>query len=528
MRKCFLLFFLLFSFCDGFAQPTLSLDWQDKRPNSIGRLIKHDSQRNIITCGNIHTTHYNLLLIKQNEAGTQLWSQTYIDGAGGNMKALDMLLDSADNIYIAGIAHEGIFSDDTEGFIAKYNSLGNLQWIRFYGWQDSLSGGFNKLKMFNNQYLYITGSFDYLGGFGSYKAILVKYDLSGNLIWDFKESLQYSKMGVSNEVDKNGNIYLIGYTDCCPQFARAFAAKFDSLGNRKWETVLIDTVYVEGFARTSAIDDSANIYVGFDASVIGFATRYDAGFAKLDSSGNLKWVTAYDNNQSVHTDELVSGVRFDKSYNSYVYGYFSSNLPGAYGLCYIAKYNNTGILSWVHNTDSFGLPYGFGISGCYFLNDSNLIIAGQGFVVSSLNISGTINWTQILSAASYYCSSEDFFDSTIVFTGYSEPNTSTPDSLVICKIKIDFISGVTSNIKNNPESSLVFPNPFNDRIFISKSTTTLHKLNIKIYNSLGEQVYDNRALQSFSELNTSMFAKGIYLMEIDDGINLSRRKIIKQ
>ena len=104
MPKCFLLFVLLFSFCVGFAQPTLSLDWMKTEPDGRANLVKKDSQGNIVVLANSGGSVYNYITtIKYDKNGNQLWKRIYTDTLNEYPDLGSAIeLDSLDNIYVGG------------------------------------------------------------------------------------------------------------------------------------------------------------------------------------------------------------------------------------------------------------------------------------------------------------------------------------------------------------------------------------------------------------------------------------------
>jgi hypothetical protein len=102
-----------------------------------------------------------------------------------NDEAYDLVTDSANSTYITGIltnaTEDGRAPDDTDAFIAKYDSLGNQLWFRKYGGTANDAGNAVALDPFNNPY--ITG---YLNGKAT--MFLARFDPSdGSLEWEVLE-----------------------------------------------------------------------------------------------------------------------------------------------------------------------------------------------------------------------------------------------------------------------------------------------------------------------------------------------------
>jgi hypothetical protein len=138
-------------------------------------------------------------------------------------------------------------------------------------------------------------------------AFVAKLDSSGNLIWNTFLGGSGPDGASSLALDPNGNIYVAGTSRATwgspvrPYIGGgtlgddAFVAKLDSNGNLVWNTFLGGSGDDEANALT--VDSSANVFVvgtSFDAwgsPVRTYTSGADVFAAKLDSSGNLIWNT---------------------------------------------------------------------------------------------------------------------------------------------------------------------------------------------------------------------------------------------
>lgn len=73
----------------------------------------------------------------------------------------------------------------------------------------------------------------------------------------------------------------------------------------------------------------------------------------------------------------------------------------------------------------------------------------------------------------------------------------------------------TIGVDQHEESGMaVFPNPVTDRVFISNMPTGTHR--VEIINAQGSAVLSTEMESPTAELNLSGFARGVYMMKIDD------------
>ena len=178
---------------------------------------------------------------KYNSQGKFLWAKI-INGPFGNfgsyMNAVST--DASGSVYIAGVfqTDSATFDNTTlynsnpqhyfaNGYIAKYDSSGNLQWAKqIVG--NVASGAPLFITTDKSGYTYIAGSFtsdtlnfgdislynvNQAGYYNSiYNFFLVKYDALGNVIWAKSEGIYDKPVYVDGlTTDGNNNIYVPGY-----------------------------------------------------------------------------------------------------------------------------------------------------------------------------------------------------------------------------------------------------------------------------------------------------------------------------
>ncbi|MDF1673914.1 MAG: T9SS type A sorting domain-containing protein [Vicingaceae bacterium] len=81
-------------------------------------------------------------------------------------------------------------------------------------------------------------------------------------------------------------------------------------------------------------------------------------------------------------------------------------------------------------------------------------------------------------------------------------------------------------IKEANKSNInVYPNPFNDLLYISSSSNKI--VSIKIIDTMGKEVIHNKLDKKSTQLNLSNLSKGIYLILIESNGEISTRKIVK-
>jgi hypothetical protein len=282
---------------------------------------------------------------------------------------------------------------NSDVFIAKYDTSGDLVWAKSVGGSDS--DGSRSIDLDSSGNPYVTGFFggtvDFdpgagttnLTSAGSTDTFIAKYDTSGALVWAKSVGGTSSELSNTIQIDSSGNSYVTGYFQGTADFDPGagtsnltssgnndiFIAKYDTAGALVWAQSVGATSIDQ--SASLRIDSSGNSYVtGLFAGAVDFdpgagtttltsAGSIDAFIAKYDTSGALVWAKSIG---GTSVDQGAS-LQIDNSGNSYVTGYFQGTAdfdPGAGTTTltsagnsdvFIAKYDTSGGLVWAK---SFG------------------------------------------------------------------------------------------------------------------------------------------------------------------------------
>ena len=149
--------------------------------NEIGKDIVFDSFYNVYFFGetwSFGAGGRDLCLVKYDYSGTQLWNRTW----GGNSLeyARKILLDSSENIYLIGVTRS-FGEGENDMCIIKFNSLGEQMWNKTWGGYETDYAYDAVIDSLDN--IYIAG-YTYSFGAGGNDICLVKYDYSGTQLWN--------------------------------------------------------------------------------------------------------------------------------------------------------------------------------------------------------------------------------------------------------------------------------------------------------------------------------------------------------
>ncbi len=254
----------------------------------------------------------DVFVAKLNTSGVLQWS-TFLGGSdvdSGNGIAVD----TGGNVYVSGESFAAwgspirSFGGGDDGFVAKLNTSGVLQWSTFLGGSDG--DGIIGIAVDTIGNAYVTGdSFATWGSpirpfVGENDAFVAKLNISGALQWSTFLGLRGSGDWSEDEsaglaIDTSGNVYVAGISSATwgsPVRPYAgggdtFVAKLNASGALQWNTFLGGSGADLGIGI--AVDTIGNVYAtgGSNATWGSPARPYaggsDAFVAKLNSGGAL-------------------------------------------------------------------------------------------------------------------------------------------------------------------------------------------------------------------------------------------------
>ncbi|MFH2095007.1 MAG: GEVED domain-containing protein [Bacteroidota bacterium] len=273
----------------------------------------------------------------------------------------DICTDSQGNVYVAGGYRFTVYFDGTalydsltssqHIYLAKYNSGGNLLWVKSFNSPDN--DYVTSMDIDDNDMLYLTGYFydsliidaSVLVSSGAADLWMAKFDSDGNSQWARNMGSGSNEVPASIKTDETGNSYIaasgtdpftIDGFDYTGTGNKYFILKVDnSTGSVVWLKDLQGTGNSE--VRDIDIHPSGDlILVGKILDTVYFDTMQfvcyntmhgDAFIARMDGAGNFIWAGMYTGNGF---GKAMNSVSVDPDGNPHVTGYFSGNIlfPG--------------------------------------------------------------------------------------------------------------------------------------------------------------------------------------------------------
>lgn len=249
------------------------------------------------------------ILIKYDYEGNVIWKEAF----GGTRTDYLMSATEVSDGYVAvGYSQStdgdmtGLNKGSYDGFIVKYDTNRNIVWTKTFG--GSSIDRFDSIIEVSDGYIAVGASQSTNGDMtglskGNYDAIIVKYDMSGNVVWvktfggsssDYFESVieisdGYIAVGYAGSTNGDMTGLNKGWED-------AIIVKYDTNGNVVWAKTFGGTS-IEGFSSVTEVSNGY-IAVGTSHSTDGDMTGLNKGshdgiIVKYDYEGNVLWKKSF-------------------------------------------------------------------------------------------------------------------------------------------------------------------------------------------------------------------------------------------
>jgi hypothetical protein len=415
----------------------------------------------------------DIFVAKYDLNGNVIWAKSA--GGSGGEKALGVSYDAAGNVYICGnykrtFTYEGTtitaaVDGERDIFVAKYNSSGAFQWVR----TASSPGRDEALSIQATPAgeVYVTGMYSDGATFGS-TTLTTPNTPTGHYM----------------------NIYLAKYaTDGTLQWVKSAGSDYDDVG---WDITLDASgkVFLSG---------EFNAYATFDSHALVTTGAADIFVACYDAAGNAQWAkkaggALVDRARGIGTDGT----------NIYITGQFGST--AAFGTLTATAVDSSDIfMAGLDNSGNF------------------LWVKSVGGVADSVEFlgyeSGNAIWAEGPNTVYATGALLDGGD----FGTISLDDIERTDAFIT---KMTVVVGVEEH--SNASSIKVYPNPADGIFQLDMSKIKGQKAVVNIYNYLGGLITQDQYTSGIHNVDVTSFEKGMYLIEIIDGNNSYREKIILQ
>jgi gliding motility-associated-like protein len=419
----------------------------------------------------------DIFIAKTDPLGNYVWVEKA--GGMGPDKGLSIKTDASGNSYITGYYQISATFGSTvinsvgnsqDIFLAKYNSLGILQWVKSAGGPMGDIG--NSVNIDNLGNVYITGQFSGTANFGSniltsmidpitgtysFDVFTAKYNASnGNIIWVKKGSASHTDRGIDLACDPSGNIYVTGQFSDTITFDQThynnmsnsiFLIKYDPSGVEQWFRYIGGSTQCISYGLT--VDQNSNVFITgdflnqlifFGSPNYNLTNTYPQSIfvAKYDPAGNFIWANSDGSNSEV----TARNIAVDDSSNTYVtgsfkcrmnqwadvYGQGSFNSVGYWDV-FAVKYNGSGNRIWVKQSGGLKDDQAYGIA---VDNDHDIIVCGGFYLDMYFPGSADFTWPSLLYSPVSGLSSGAYCND-IYYHSYYFINSTGSADIFICK-----------------------------------------------------------------------------------------------
>jgi gliding motility-associated-like protein len=333
-------------------------------------------------------------LAKYGEDGAPVWAKKF--GGTGSDKSVAVVTDNSGSAYVCGYysgtaafgASSITANDSSDVFIAKYNSTGDLVWVKSAGGPNNDAAAGIALDPSGN--VYVTGIFRGTANFGassltsinytssasaSGDVFLTKLDNNGNFLWAKKGSASGDEKATDVCTDGQGGVYVCGQYSSDITFDTqhpntienaGFVVKYNTSGQEQWFSRLAATQILPQAIRS---DSQNNIVLtgesigqilleGTNTLLVSTTNSQSLFVAKYSSTGSISWAVedgsvSYVSARAIaigsQNEIYISGV-FDCIFTEYANelgeGIFNS---AGYRDIFVDRYSSTGTREWMRH-----------------------------------------------------------------------------------------------------------------------------------------------------------------------------------
>ncbi len=459
----------------------------------VVRALTVDHDGNVYATGESYGTgNYDIATVKYSPTGERGWAARYNGPANGTDGGEAIAVDSSGNVYVTGYsdgeASPVLRQDD---FVTiKYDSAGVLQWAKRYDGPSSFHDIPHAIAVNPAGEVYVTGESS--GSGTRYDYATIKYSTAGDTLWvrRYDGPAHYNDKALALAIDAAGNVFVTGSSDGSSSGTEDYLTiKYSSSGEEEW------VQRYEGpggsdnaFAIT--IDTAGNnVYVTGESTGPGPLYGFDyLTIRSRTSTGDTVWTARYDG-EGKGFDAAVA-IAADRSGNVYVTGYSTGSSSGLD--IATLHYDSTGSQEWVGRYTSSGANNDVGAA---------IVWDPSGYVYVAGTANGGAEGTNFVTLK---------YSSLNPAVGVAQESRFTPKGYTLWQN---------------------YPNPFNPSTTIRYALPHTSGIEIRIYNTLGQEV--RSLFEGVQEAGVHQvafsgadLASGLYVLVLKAGEFVESRKLL--
>jgi hypothetical protein len=310
--------------------------------DTFGYGVAFDTSNNMYVTGTTQSfggQDYDVFLLKFDSSCNLLFPPMQWGGPGNDVPR-GIATDSADNVYITGYT-DSFGAGGTDLFLLKYRSADN-KFVWFKTWGGPLNDYGTGVEVDLQGNVYVTGYTNSLGG-GVTSVVLLKFDSSGNLLMQKTWGGNQNNYASGIALDSAGNVYVSGTTYSSGVTAgvpNVFLLKYDLSGNLLYQKTWGGTQ--SDFGAGVTVDSVGNAYVtGYTYSSSTTPGVASVFLLKYNPAGTLLMEEIWGGRRS----DYGYGIAVDAVGQIYISGYTFSFGPNTQGVnVFLLKYDLSGNL----------------------------------------------------------------------------------------------------------------------------------------------------------------------------------------
>ena len=326
-----------------------TVTWQNTISNLLnisttqnyGTDIKRDQQGNTYISGAyFNGANYDLIVVKYNNSGTELWRRVYNGTGNYDDAAANFVLDASGNVYVTGASY-GV-NTLTDIVTLKINgSNGAIIWTARYDFNSKYEGG-SQVRLDSQGNVFVGGS----SAQNNFNAdfVAIKYNPTTGAQMQVKRQntpLNGYDIAIGMEIDQNNNVYLYGSANYNVNRDIKLVS-YDANLNINW-IKYYDAAGLEDEAGGLTIGTDGNpIITGYIKNSQGQIKMLTAKYNKVN--GNLLWMQQHETTLEL-TESKGKKVKVDNDGNVIAAGEVRIN-----GVSHVKliSYDPSGNVRWEH------------------------------------------------------------------------------------------------------------------------------------------------------------------------------------
>lgn len=350
-KRCWLkqlLFFVIIVVFISSTKAQINVLWEARYTSAgqnadSGKELALDNNGNVYVTGTSYTNvgnGYDIVTIKYDALGNQLWSAIFNGSGSAIDEARDIAVDQNGFVYVTGYTTST--SSNYNYITIKYNAVGTQQWATTYNGTGNAFDEAYAIAIDTLGNSYVTGSSD-AGAQGS-NFVTVKYNSAGTQQWATPYNGPGNSIDAATQIklDAQFNVYVSGHSTGSGTNLDIATIKYNNSGAQQWVSRFNGTLNFFDVPEALFIDNLNNVYVA-GATYGGLATENDYVTIKINSAGAQQWAKI--NDGPLNDEDKAFDVVADLNQNVYVTGRSMGSGGNAENMVTI-KYDAAGNLLW--------------------------------------------------------------------------------------------------------------------------------------------------------------------------------------